>query len=278
MTWRGALLWGFFLLGSFASHAQVRTVQDETDLINWYYAATYGTGVYTAGDRTVAVLQLPLAFVLRAPSDESYGLRLTLPLSFGFYGYEFNDVLHGDLPSRLSTVSVMPGVEFETRINRRWTLRPYVAAGYGTDFDGENSALLYDVGLRSRYLLAEDRGVEVAMLNRLSLAGFNPSGGPNQPFSLFALGMEVFVPTGTEVFGRPLRMSLAPIYYYYFKRLWFPEFTDPDNRIRHEAEFAVMLSTGKPWSFVGMDFDRIGIAVRTGEGVTGVRIFTSLPF
>jgi hypothetical protein len=36
-----------------------RASSSSEELVNWYYAATFGTGIYTLGDRTVAVLQLP---------------------------------------------------------------------------------------------------------------------------------------------------------------------------------------------------------------------------
>jgi hypothetical protein len=166
----------------------------------------------------------------------------------------------------------------EIRVTSRWTLRPYVSAGMGWELDGDESAWIYDVGLRSRFLLAEDRGVELSLLNRLSLAGFDPKGAPNEPLSLFALGLDILVPTGIELFGRPLRVSFTPAYYYYFKRLNFPEFDAPDNRIGYETEFAVALSAARAWTVAGIDFDRIGIAVRTSEDVTGFRLFTSLPF
>lgn len=260
------------------AQAQIRTVQDEQDLINWYYAATYGTGIYKAGDRTVGVIQIPLTHTLRQTSDDAFGLRLHVPITVGVYDYSFDDIFNQGLPSRLSTLSVMPGLEMEMRMTSRWTLRPYASAGMGWELDGDESAWIYDAGLRSRFLLAEDRGVELSLLNRLSLAGFYPQGGPNEPFSLFAIGLDVLVPTELELFGRPLRVSLTPVVYYYFRRLDFPEFDAPDNRIGTETEFAVMLSAARPWTVAGIDFDRIGIAVRSSNDVTGYRLVTSLPF
>ncbi len=63
--------------------AQTRTVEDDQELINWYYAATYGTGIYTAGDRTVGVLKIPVSRTLRESGDDQWGLRLILPLTLG---------------------------------------------------------------------------------------------------------------------------------------------------------------------------------------------------
>ena len=66
------------------AHGQTRAVQDQQDLINWYYAATFGTGVYAAGDRTVAVIQLPISYTLVPISEDRYGLTLKVPVTFGF--------------------------------------------------------------------------------------------------------------------------------------------------------------------------------------------------
>jgi hypothetical protein len=272
------LLIAIGLLAVWDAAAQLRTVEDEGDLLNWYYAATYGTGVYKAGDRTVAVLQIPLTHTLRATTDERYGLRIIAPVSFGFYDYSFEDVFDEGLPTRVGTVSAMPGIEMEMRVSRRWTLRPYIAAGIGLEVGGEESAWLYDAGLRSRFLIGEDRGVELSLLNRLSLAGYDPSGAPREPLSLFAIGLDVLVPTATELAGRPIYLSFTPSYYYYFRKLRFAQFDEPENQLGHEVELAITVSTPKPWTILGIDFDRIGIAARTSDEVSGYRIFTSLPF
>ena len=47
-----------------AQTAQQTSSQDQ--LINWYYAAVFGTGVYRSGDRTVSVLQIPFSHDLQA--------------------------------------------------------------------------------------------------------------------------------------------------------------------------------------------------------------------
>ena len=86
--WRFSLI-GLFLAAVCNANAQTGTVQDDEPLFNWYYAAIFGTGVYSAGDRTVAVLQAPLSFSLRERSEDQWGLRLKLPVSLGFYDFDF---------------------------------------------------------------------------------------------------------------------------------------------------------------------------------------------
>jgi hypothetical protein len=271
----------FVLVLGFLSPAyaqQVRTVEQQQDLINWYYSATFGTGVYTAGDRTVAVLQIPLSWGLRQTDEDHYGLRLKLPVTFGFYDYSFNDVLEADFPEQVSTVSIMPGLEWNMPLTRRLTLKPYFSGGIGHELSGRESALIYDFGVKSRFVLGEDRGVEFALVNALTAAGYRPRGGPSQPFGVFSVGLDIVIPSKLTLFGRDAFFGFTPIYNYYFSKLDFAEFDEPENRIREEFELALSVLSRKPWSLKYFEVERLGVAIRSADEVFGVSLFTSLPF
>lgn len=261
-----------------ATEAQSRFVQEQDDLVNWYYAATFGTGVYTSGDRTVAVLQLPLSYTLREPAEDHWGLRVTLPVSIGFYDYQYNDIFNQGLPEGLSTMSFVPGLELEKQITSRWRLKPYISGGIGWELEGGGNAWIYDAGLRSRFVLGEDQGVEFALVNRLSLAGYNSNEDSRQPLGYLAIGLDIVVPSRTEWLGRPIIFAMTPAYYRYFRRLQFSQFGNAENSIAEEFELAISVLTRRPFSVLGIEVDRLGIAIRGGEGVTGYRLFTSLPF
>ncbi len=260
------------------AHGQTRAVQDRQDLINWYYSATFGTGVYTAGDRTVAAVQLPISRVLRPVGEGRYGLQLKIPVTFGFYDYAFDDAFSGEFPQQVSTVSVMPGLEWEMPLSRRWTVKPYFSTGLGQELSGRESALIYDFGLKSRFLLGEDKGVEFSLVNSLTAAGYRPRGGPAQPFGVLAIGLDLVIPTNRVLFGRDAFIGFTPIYYYFFNQIRFAEFSDADNRLREQFELAISVMSRKPWSLKYFDVDRVGLAIRTSSEVFGVGLFTSLPF
>ena len=260
------------------AYGQTRAVQDRQDLINWYYAATFGTGVYTAGDRTVAAIQLPISRVLRPVGEGRHGLQLKIPVTLGFYSYTFDDSLSGEFPDQVSTVSVMPGLEWEMPLSRRWTLKPYFSAGLGQELSGRESALIYDFGIKSRFLLGEDKGVEFSLVNSLTAAGYRPRGGPAQPFGVLAIGLDLVIPTNRVLFGRDAFIGFTPIYYYFFNQIRFAEFSDADNRLREQFELALSVMSRKPWSLKYFDVDRVGLAIRTSNEVYGVSLFTSLPF
>jgi hypothetical protein len=253
-------------------------VDDPQDLINWYYAATFGTGVYTAGDRTVTVLQVPFSRTLRSLDERNYGLRLKVPVTLGFYDYEFDDVLGGDLPGAVATASIMPGLEWEMPLSRRWTIKPYFSAGVGQELNGHESALIYDVGVKSRYVVGDDRGVEFAIVNLVTAAGYRPRGGPSQPFSVLGIGLDMIIPANFVLFGRDASIGFTPAYYFFSDKLRFAEFDNRNNRLREQFELSLSVMSRRPWTLKYFDVDRIGFAIRSSDEVYGVSLFTSLPF
>jgi len=260
------------------AYGQTRAVQDQQDLINWYYAATFGTGVYTAGDRTVTAIQLPISRVLRPVGEGRYGLQLKIPVTLGVYDYTFDNAFSGEFPDQVSTVSVMPGLEWELPLSSRWTVKPYFSTGFGQELSGRESALIYDFGIKSRYLVGKDKGVEFALVNVLTAAGYRPRGGPAQPFGVIAIGLDLVIPTNQVLFGREAFIGFTPSYYYYFNTINFAEINDADKRLREQFELAISVMSRKPWSLKYLDVDRVGIAIRSSSEVFGVSLFTALPF
>jgi hypothetical protein len=252
-------------------------VRDPGDLINWYYAATFGTGVYTAGDRSVSVLQVPFSRSLYEAED---GSRLSFKVSttLGFYDYNVDSVFSGNIPDRISTFSVLPGLEWQVPLSPIWTVRPFVDGGFGQELTGHESAWIFDFGVKSRFLIAQDRGVEFAVVNSLTSAGYRQRGGKTNTFGYLATGLDITIPTERSAFGREVFIGFTPIYFYYFNRFNFSEFNDPQNRIREEFELAVSVVTRKPWSLKFFNVERVGLAIRSSGDVTGISLFTSLPF
>ena len=273
-----AAISSLILLSSARAQLQPRTANDRQELINWYYGATFGTGIYTAGDRSVSVLQVPFSRALKTVADDGSGLSFKLSTTLGFYDYSVDTVFNGSIPHRISTLSVLPGLEWELPLNWRWTVRPYVDAGYGQELAGRESAWIYDFGVKSRILIAQDKGVEFALVNSLTSAGYRPRGGPTRPFGYLATGLDMTIPTERSLFGRTVYIGFTPIYFYYFSHLSFAEFNNRENLIREEFELAVSIVTRKPWSLKFFDFDRVGLAIRSSGDITGVSLFTSLPF
>jgi len=266
------------LTGVSPAQAQSQSGNANAGVINWWYSATFGTGVYASGDRSVSVLQVPFSHALKSVDEDGSGLKFKVATTFGFYDYNVGSALNGNIPDRISTFSVLPGFEWEFPMNPRCVLRPFADGGYGQELTGHQSAWIFDFGVKSRFLLANNRGVDFVLVNSLTSAGYRPRSEPTNTFGYFATGVDITIPTERSAFGRQLSFGFTPVYFYYFNKFGLGEFNDRQNRIGEEFELALSVVTRKPWSLSFLDFDRIGLAIRSSGDVTGVSLFTSLPF
>jgi hypothetical protein len=269
---------GLLLALSFpsATIAQAVRAQRTEQLINWYYAAAFGTGVYRSGDRDVAVLQLPFAYEVRSQAQDGWGLALKLPVTFGFYDFSFDDVLQDGPADSVSTMSVLPGVEADFLALRNWRLRPFAYAGYGWELDGEDAATLYSVGVKSRLTFAAGAG-EFTLGNTLNYAGYVRDGSAF-PLTLFITGLNLAFPSNGTLAGRPVDFGMHLIHYAYLQRLSYPVLEDVNNVVREEFEIAFSLRARSPLPILGFRAEMVGLAFRVGPDVEGIRLFFTLPY
>src|SRR5262245_45699425 len=121
----------FLVLSCF--RAQAATAEplssEEKTTINFAFATQLGSGIYSIGGRTIQVYRFPLAWTLLTESPERVGLKITFPLTFGFYDFKAADVLDTGVPKHLDTVSLVPGLEFRLMAAENWLVKPYFEAG-----------------------------------------------------------------------------------------------------------------------------------------------------
>jgi hypothetical protein len=272
---RSVLVAALALLTCAAAHAQQTrdfTQLDSERVIDWYYASTFGTGVYSIGDRTVFVARLPFGLRLRESDEERWGVRLKLPVSVGLYRIpnQFGDVLER---TNFAAVSVLPGVEFERQLTSRWTIRPTFSFGYGRDLGSSVSSRIWEVGVRSLYTVPL-RDLDFVLGNALLYAGSNATTGTTQNLGIFSTGLNFIIPTGKELMGRPTNVGVHFIYYAYFNRLDF--FLDAQDRreVDQQYELAMTVGSSKPFDILGFSADRIGVGFRIGDDFFAIRLLT----
>lgn len=259
-----------------AAVAQAVRAQSTEQLIDWYYAAVFGTGVYRSEDRDVAVLQLPFAYQVRDLKRDGWGLVLKMPVTFGFYDFRFDQLLQDGAPESISTMSVLPGVEADFMALRNWRLRPFLQVGYGWELEGDASSPIYSVGVKSRLTFALGRG-EFSLGNTLNYAAYRRA-GTSFPLTLFITGLNFAWPTNGTLAGRPVDFGVHLLHYAYLESMTYALAEDVNNQMREEAEIAFSLSTRRPLSILGFEMDMLGLAFRVGPDVEGIRLFFSLPY
>ena len=124
---------------------------DEQNVVNFAFATQLGSGVYSVSGRTLQIYRLPFHYQLKSADDSAFGAMLTLPVTFGFYDFELQDVANGDIPTVVDALSFVPGLTLVFDVNPDWKLEPYVEAGISKARDVDANSTVYSGGLVSLY-------------------------------------------------------------------------------------------------------------------------------
>jgi hypothetical protein len=149
--------------------------RDEQNMANFAFATQLGSGVYSVSGRTLQIYRLPFSYTLKSTDDSSVGVELTLPVTFGFYDFELQDIANGDIPTNVDALSFVPGLKLIFELQPGWKLEPYVEAGVSRARDVDADASVYAGGLVSLYEF-DGRGFDWLLRNDLTYAGVDVRG------------------------------------------------------------------------------------------------------
>jgi hypothetical protein len=252
---------------------------DEANLVNWYYAHEFGTGAYKVGDTTVQIFRIPIAYTLRPVQESRWGVKFVLPFTFGYHNFNFDlgDVVDKILEEDFATVTVTPGVELSIPFYWRTVLYPYVYAGYGDESSNGTNAWIYGSGIRTLRELRW-RTASIAVGGAFTFSGYNSSDNQRRATSALRIGVNMITPFNTRLFNRIPTWGWHFITFFYFNELDFESEERQPIEINNEYELALTLGTKKPMSFLGMDFDRFGLAYRWSTDLQAIKLIASFPF
>jgi len=219
--------------------------------------------------------RLPFSFRVRKPHAQSWGLRVTFPLSFTLLRVEDASSI-GGLLRKFAVAAVVPGLELEVPVGRRMLVRPFGELGIGKTSGESSTQMMYGAGLRIRTFqdvkgLHLTYGGSVAGRKRPVLARTYDRYG-----SLEA-GVDVQIPLGFSVQRKAARGGMYAIGRA-FNGLELQRDGQPPIVLRRQLEAGVSFSTEPdlrvwkirlPWLAVGYQF---------GDTVSGVRVYARFPF
>jgi hypothetical protein len=254
-------------------------VQDSADnVVNYAYAAVFGTGVYDVKGQTAFVLRAPFYYPLRESSPERPGIKLLLPAMLGYYDYDYDSILNAGLPGGTALFGFVPGVEFEYEMNPSWRLRPYVQLGIGRDFRNNENARIHVAGVSSHYQLPSSGGWRFALGNSLVYAGYESAGGEAQSMGVMGIGVDAIYPWAVSLFGRETYLANYLVHYLYFDTLTFEQGNVSSAKVVGETELGLALGFVQQPRLLGVPFERVGLGFRYGDNIKGVRLITEFPF
>jgi hypothetical protein len=239
--------------------------------IHWAYGAYFGTGVYrVSGGEQAYILSVRPRWQLRdAALDEqgrrTVGIELRFPVAIGAYDFDVADIGATLSLDNVSTISAVPGIEFDVPMSSRWSLKPLAYVGWGAQLDGDASAWIYWTGIKSRLVFPRQEATW-ALVNALTYVGYSADSGDNGNVLPLYTGFEIDRPLGMKKLGdEQVVLHWHAGYTSYLNEV---ELLSGSTNIEHirledEWELGVAFSTGQePLHLWRLKWDRVGLAYR----------------
>lgn len=236
---------------------------------HWSYASYFGTGWYSLRNNlNVFAIRAAPRWNWGEPGldddgNPDIGIEFRLPVSFSLQKFNLDDLGAIFDIDNFATVSVTPGVEVEVPVTKRWSLKPLVYAGWGTELNGAQSAWIYWAGLKSRYRLGSG-DLDWALVNSVEYIGYTPNDGPSNDAVPVMAGLEFQYPLGdARPGGHQAYLDWHATYTAYLDNLKFLVRDVPISKVTNIWELGLAFSRGKRklklWHF---ELDRVGLAYR----------------
>ena len=246
--------------------------------INYAFANYLGTGVYTATDRNVQIYHLPFTKDISNEPEANPFIFFRLPFTIGFLEFTPQEILDSGLPDRLETITFVPGIGLHYQVSNQWQLTPFIDIGFGHDFATNQTALVYGSGIKSRFTFDYTDYV-IELHNELLYAGNSvKTDSKTNDFSRFETGLNFSYPLPFKLWDRKTALSLYAINFNYFNSLDFIRFTEGKIQVRTQNEIGITFDTTPDMAISKVEFSRVGLAYRTGNGVNVIRLVFGMPF
>ena len=196
-------------------------------------------------------------------------------MALGFHKFEFDDLPGLIDPDNVGSVSVIPGIEMDIPVTRRWMLRPSLNVGWGKLTDGSESAWSYWAGIRSRYTWNMGK-LEWSLLNSIGFVGYTPDADKSEDMFPLMAGFEWAYPFSKLKLGNdPLKLSWHVTYTAYQNDLDVVVQRQDIARVTDKWQAGLALGkAGKKMEFWKFSLDRLGLAYeRGGNNLSGVKIY-----
>lgn len=257
--------------------AQETESENEENLVHYAFAAHLGTGIYSSSGRAVQVYAVPISYTVRPVEDNNWGLKLKIPVAFGFFDFKARDVVKSGLPDNVETMTVVPGVEFQIPVHENWSLMPFGDLGVGKDLSGGDHRYIYSAGIKSLVVFSW-KDVEFSIGNKFLYAGHTAPGPDlSHYFRSFETGLDVRHPLDFTIQGRQADFSLYFINFLY-SNLAFLRFRADSFEVDVQYELGLTLGMSRPSKFWLFEMARIGLGYRFGDGLSAVRLVFGMAF
>ena len=270
-------LWLVFLAAPATAQTSAEQSQDEAvgASVNYVFATDLGSGIYDLDGRTLQVYRYNYEHDLRQARTAAPGIRFVLPVTAGFFDFNPLDVVSEGPPTRVDSISLTPGFEFDYLLRDDWHLIPYARAGLSIA-SSNVGGLLYGAGVRLERR-GEWHGWDQFLRSELSYAGVEyRQEVPGDQFVRLRHGVDLTRGMGFRLRGREPEIGLYAI----FDLIVDPPTAPVTDGRKHpiQAEFGVTLSSRPALKIWRFDAPRIGFGYRLAGNLSSWRFVIGVPF
>jgi len=238
------------------------------------YPKDAGT-VDDADANSLQIYRIPISFNVRSLEKHPWGIRLYIPLSLGSTRIEaIKDF--DELFTQISSVALVPGIEFLIPVGDRWVIKPFGEIGVGDDSATDKVHLLYSLGFRARAEY-QPRPFNVLIGGAFRTRHNTASEAVSNWFSTVEIGADAQLPLGFSLGSKQARGG-AYLIMRHFSDLDFELITNGPVSIDWNYEAGLSFSTDPPLKLWIVKMPWIGVGYRWGDRVKGVRLNFTFPF
>jgi len=269
---------GLGLLAPTVAHAQQSATQQDKAVgssINYVFATDLGSGVYDMNGRSLQVYQLTYEKELRETKADQFGVEFELPVTFGFFNFNPQDVLSHGIPTRVDSLSAVPGLALDYLLGQDWHVKPYVRAGFSVASSSVNG-YLWGSGVQVEKR-GDFHGWDGFTRSELSVAGVDyRSDVPNDRFVRLRQGVDLTRGLGWKLKSREVELGLYNIYDLIVDPPTAPVVEGRKHPI--QAEFGFTFATRPRYRLWKFNAPRLGFGYRLAGELSAWRFVIGEPF
>jgi hypothetical protein len=243
------------------------------------YAVFAGSGVYTLDDRRAYILRMPFSWTWRHANHETgeWGAKLLLPVTVGVTDFDNIEDLPDLSIDNLSTLTFVPGVDFEYVLRPNLFIKPFVHTGIGWEFQDNEKTFVWGAGVRARLALPQSNS-NWLIGGEILVAGDVPGDDePSTDLSRISLGVEYKKPLSWRLGDRQTALHTQLIGYHYVDEANFNT-AQGDTTLRSTVQLGFAVGVEPAIKVLGFSMSQIGIGFRYGEDFSAITLVTSFPF
>lgn len=277
----------FFVLPSEKLHAE------SVEPVHYAYANYLGSGIYRAAEQDITLINLPFLFEIAKHDDITYSLRA--PVSFGFFGFSYDDIPDLELPSSVGSMTLTPGIQIDYQLSEPLVIQSYFDIGYARNFTTKNDVFIHSAGISSLYSFTHNK-YDTIIATRLYYASYKSFDNSHQDsYAAMQIGIDTGYAKKFKIFERVFQPRIFATSHWYFSEVdfLFPESAsssqsfagrnstearvDDNVTLTNGFELGVTLKFDKYIGYSWAGIDTVGLSYRFSGDYSAMRLLFSFP-